>query len=355
MQALERLQSKLASGEAMLIYEDCVIHWLTGFSTDFGVVGITKNNAFFITDGRYSEAASRVVTNMKIFSTTQLTGEANLQFAKENVHTIYLEQKHTTLFQLDTRRAILSHYELITNNQLDFWITQERAKKTPEEIHNLKLAQQLTDDGFSYILNHIAAGKTEKEIALDLEFYMRKQGADATAFDFVVVSGKNTSLPHGVPSDKPLENGDFVTLDFGAVVKGMHSDMTRTVAIGSVSEKQQKVYDIVLKAQETCLKCLRAGLPCVYADKLARDAIEKFGYGTYFSHSTGHGVGFAIHEAPTLSPKSQDGDLQVGNVVTVEPGIYIPGEFGVRIEDMAYILPEGIENLTKSKKTLLVL
>ena len=181
-----------------------------------------------------------------------------------------------------------------------------------------------------------------------------RNGAEALSFDTIAVSGKNSSMPHGVPTDKTVEDGDFITLDFGAVVDGYHSDMTRTVAVGYVTEEQERVYDTVLKAQQASLDVIRAGISCFDADKAARDIITDAGYGDYFGHGTGHGVGIEIHELPNLSPRST-AILEKGNIVTVEPGIYLPGKFGVRIEDMVFVTENGCKNLTSSQKSLIVL
>jgi len=218
----------------------------------------------------------------------------------------------------------------------------------------MRRAQALTDDGFAYILPRLTVGRTEKDVALDLEMYMRTQGADAVAFDFIVASGENGALPHAVPSDRKLQTGDFVTLDFGAVVDGYRSDMTRTVALGRVTDEQKLIYDTVLKAQLACLNGLKAGMTGEEGDALARDVICRASYGDAFGHSTGHGVGIDIHELPRLSPRI-DTVLRAGEVVTVEPGIYIEGRFGVRIEDMVWLKEDGIVNLTASPKTLTIL
>ena len=183
---------------------------------------------------------------------------------------------------------------------------------------------------------------------------MLSHGAEALSFETIAISGANTSKPHGVPTDKKVEYGDFVTMDYGAVVNGYHSDMTRTVAVGAMSDEQKKVYDTVLRAQLSALGVLKSGLKCADADRAARDVITEAGYGEFFRHSTGHGVGVEIHEKPNLSPRS-DATLETGNIVTVEPGIYIPGKFGVRIEDMAYITESGCKNLTNAPKEPLIL
>lgn len=355
MIAVEKIQEKLPQGCAAFIYEDCVIQWLTGFYTDNGLVCLTRDSGWLLTDGRYSEAASRTVSSVTVQTSSKLTQDALELIRKESIHTIYLEQSNTSLSTYAMRRKQLEGMELIVTKDLDTWIADGRAIKTEAEIKDLKVAQSITDDGFSYILEHIFEGRTEKEIALDLEFYMRRQGADSTSFDFIVVSGKNSSLPHGVPGNKKIEKGDFITMDFGAVVNGMHSDMTRTVALGHVSEKQKQIYQTVLDAQLACLSILKEGVSCQEADLASRNVIKEAGFDAYFTHSTGHGVGFQIHEQPNLSPNNTTGILKSGNIVTVEPGIYLPNEFGVRIEDMALIQENGIENLTHSNKSLIIL
>ena len=183
---------------------------------------------------------------------------------------------------------------------------------------------------------------------------MLKNGADSLSFETIAVSGKNSSLPHGVPGDKKIESGDFITMDYGATVDFYHSDMTRTVAVGEVSSKQAEVYETVLKAQLEGIKAVKAGAVCKDVDFAARSIIENKGYGKYFGHGLGHGVGVEIHEFPTLNPSS-DTVLKEGHIVTVEPGIYLPGEFGVRIEDMALVTADGCENLTVCEKKLIVL
>lgn len=189
---------------------------------------------------------------------------------------------------------------------------------------------------------------------LDMEFFMRAHGSEGVSFDFIVVSGKNSSLPHGVPTDKKIEKGDFVTMDFGAVVNGYHSDMTRTVAVCNVSDEQLNVYNTVLKAQEAAILKIKSGMICSDIDKVARDIINTAGYEGCFGHSLGHSVGVEIHELPVLSP-SCDKPLTAGNIVTVEPGIYIENKFGVRIEDMVCVTDDGCENLTHSPKNLIII
>ncbi|MPM84535.1 Aminopeptidase YpdF [bioreactor metagenome] len=212
----------------------------------------------------------------------------------------------------------------------------------------------IAEIAFHEALKKIKVGLSEKELAAFLEYVMRMNGADGISFETIAISGANTSKPHGVPSDKKIQDCDFVTMDFGAVYDGYHSDMTRTVAVGSVSDEQRNIYAIVLQAQMNALEGLKPGVSCNNADALARDVIAKKGFGEFFGHSTGHGVGIEIHEQPTLSPNNSE-LLSAGNVVTVEPGIYLPDKFGVRIEDMAAITEDGYENLTAAEKNLIIL
>lgn len=218
----------------------------------------------------------------------------------------------------------------------------------------MKEAQRLTDETFKYITARIEEGRTEREIMLDMEFYMRRLGSEGVSFDFIVVSGKNSSLPHGVPTDKKVERGDFITMDFGAVVGGYRSDMTRTVALGSIDDEQKKVYDTVLKAQLAGIKAVKAGVVCKDVDKISRDIIYSAGYEGCFGHGLGHSVGIEIHERPLFNTRC-DTVLKAGMVMTVEPGIYIENKYGVRIEDMVYVTENGCIDLTNSPKELICL
>lgn len=233
-------------------------------------------------------------------------------------------------------------------------MTTSNIIKTEKEIESISKAAALGDRCFSYILGYIKPGMTEKQVAAEVERFLFDNGAEALAFDTICVSGENSNQPHGVPSDKIIEKGDFLTLDFGAVIDGYCGDMTRTIAIGSASPDMRAVYNAVLESQLAAIDFIKAGVRCFDADKVARDIITKAGYGEYFPHGLGHGVGTKVHEAPTLNSRSEE-VLEAGMVVTIEPGIYIPNKYGVRIEDLAIVTDFGIINKVESRKDLIIL
>ncbi len=351
---VERLSRLLpAEDTAALITAKHHIQYLTGFPSGDSYLLITREKGYFLTDFRYIETARQTVHGLECRVITRLS-EALREIAEHcGLRQILLEAAETSVSFLERMRGQLDGVAVDVSADLDAWLCDMRAVKNEYEVGKILQAQALAEEGFDHIVQVIREGMTEREIALELEFYIRKRGAERAAFDFIVVSGANTSLPHGVPTNKPIERGDFITMDFGAVVDGYHSDMTRTVAMGAVSEEQRHVYDTVLKAQREALGVLKAGLPCVEGDAAARRVIESAGYGDRFGHATGHGVGVQIHEEPRLSAAAGEQRLQVGNIVTVEPGIYLEGRFGVRIEDMVLIEESGCRNLTKSPKELL--
>ncbi len=267
---------------------------------------------------------------------------------------VAVEADRMTLKQYADFVRALDGIDIVADGVLDAAITDIRSVKDKSEVEKIIKAQRIAEDAFRHILTFIKEGVTEKEVALELDYHMLSHGADGLSFETIAISGKNTSKPHGVPSDKKIEKGDFVTMDFGAVVEGYHSDMTRTVAVGFVSEEQRTVYNTVLEAQAKAQLAARSGELCKNVDRAARGVIENAGCGEYFNHSTGHGVGVEIHEYPNLSPVCEKA-LKAGNVVTDEPGIYIPERFGVRIEDMLLITESGCENLTRAPKELIIL
>ncbi len=354
---IEKLQSLLRQStqlDGALIVSPENRRYFTGFPSSDGYLLVSADRAVFVTDSRYFEAACQKAAGCEIVLQSTDRGQLKALFSEMGVRRIGIEASRMSLSAFARCTEMLAPLELSADNTLDLLIHALRAVKTADEVERIECAQRIAEQAFAHICNFIEPGKTEREVALELDFFMLSHGAEALSFETIAVSGANSSKPHGVPGDKKIEPGDFVTMDFGAVVDGYHSDMTRTVAVGKVSEKQKEVYAVVLEAQTEAVKVLKAGLPCCEADAAARGVIDRAGYGACFGHSTGHGVGIEIHERPNLAPRAKDA-LVTGNVVTVEPGIYLPGEFGVRTEDMAFITAEGCRNLTNCPKELLVL
>lgn len=340
---------------AALIMSEENVCYFTSFHSSNGYLVVTGEKAFFFTDSRYIEAAQNKITSCDEVLLLKSMKEELVPFiASLNKSELFVEAERITLSRYTELKSLFSGVTVNGNGELDKKISEIRTVKKDEQVNTIIKAQRIAEKAFDYILTFIKEGVTEKEVALTLEYFMLKNGADALSFDTIAVSGKNSSMPHGVPTDKKIEKGDFITMDYGAVCDFYHSDMTRTVAVGEVSSKQIEVYETVLKAQEEAFRVMKSGVPCKNVDKAARDTIVNAGYGEYFGHGLGHGVGVEIHELPSLNPSS-GAILEVGNIVTNEPGIYLPGEFGVRIEDMALITEDGYENLTLSEKKLIVL
>ena len=353
---LEWVASQLPDNHAAaLVAAEHHLCYLTGFPSGESWVFITREKAYFLTDFRYIEMANATVNGAQCLMVTRLTQTLSELVEKHAISRIFLEAGETSLAQAKVLQTALKTVTFEMGDELDNWLAEIRATKDEHEVSLIEQAQRITEAGFEHILPYIREGVTEREVALELEFFMRRQGAQRVAFDFIVVSGANSSLPHGIPSDKPIEKGDFLTMDFGAVVDGYHSDMTRTVAVGAVTDEQRFIYDTVLKAQLASLSVLKEGVACIDGDAAARDIIVAAGYGDQFGHGTGHGVGVQIHEGPNLSPRAGERLLKAGNIVTVEPGIYLEGKYGVRIEDMALITKDGCRNLTRCPKELIIL
>ena len=340
---------------AALIMSEENICYFTSFHSSNGYLVVTGEKAVFLTDSRYIEAAgNKIKTCDEILETKGMAKSLVPAIKALGVKTLMLESERVTVSRYNEITALFDGIDVICDGDLDKTISDIRMVKNRSEIDKIITAQRIAERAFDHILGFIEVGKTEKEIALELEYFMLKNGADGLSFETIAVSGKNSSLPHGVPSDKKIVSGDFITMDYGAITEFYHSDMTRTVAVGEVSSKQIDVYETVLEAQLRAIEEIKAGKICNAVDKVARDIISSKGYGEYFGHGLGHGVGIEIHEAPSLNPTCA-AVLKKGNVVTVEPGIYLPGEFGVRIEDMGIVTENGFENFTKSEKKLIIL
>ena len=353
MKRVQELQKTLKENTAALVTTDDNRFYLSGMRSSAGTVLVTPENAYLIIDFRYFEKASKTC-KFKTILLENMKEQLCELLAKENIKTVLCETEAVSVDEFKRFEDMLSPVKLSDSDELSKNLSTLRSIKSEEEISLIKEAQKLTDDTFSYILNFIKAGKTEREIMLEMEFYMRKLGSEGVSFDFIVVSGKNSSLPHGVPTDKVVENGDFVTMDFGAVVGGYRSDMTRTIAVGHATDEMKKVYETVLEAQIRAINGIKAGVLGKEVDALARDYIYGAGYEGCFGHGTGHSVGIFIHENPSCNPRGTT-PLEENVIMTVEPGIYLPEKFGVRIEDMVIVKQNGCENITKSEKKLIVL
>ena len=351
---VEKISSSLKSNEAVLISSESNRRYLTGFPSSAGIVVITAEKGTFLIDFRYIEKAQATITSCDVVLMTKQYEQIKSILEENGINKVYIETERLDVATARTYREKFAGVEISEEPVIDKLLTDMRAQKTEEELKYICAAQEITDKAFSYICEYIKPGLTEKEVALEMEFFMRKLGSEGVSFDFIVVSGANSSLPHGVPTDKKIENGDFITMDFGAVVNGYRSDMTRTVAVGSVTDEQKKVYDTVLRAQLAGIDAIHEGVTGKEADSAARDIIEEAGYGDYFGHSLGHSVGIEIHEEPRCSQTCNEA-LKAGTVMTVEPGIYLPGKFGVRIEDMVYVTADGCRKLTHSPKELIIL
>lgn len=350
MKPIERLRAYMKEHDfsAVLVTSELNQRYLTGFPFTDGYVLVLPDNAFLITDFRYREAAEKEADS----AFTVETPTAHLAFIDETL-------REAKVASLAVEDDTLSHrqYERFTGffsvplASLNGAFDALRMIKDEHELEKIAAAQKLTDDAFTHILSVAKPGMTEEEVALELEFYMRKHGAERTSFDTIAVSGKQSALPHGVPRRVPLEKG-FLTMDFGCVVDGYCSDMTRTVSVGKATPEMRCLYNTVLEAQKAGLLILRPGVTGAEADKAARDVIDATEYKGCFGHALGHGVGLFIHESPRLSPGG-NAPLVKGNVVTVEPGIYVPGKYGCRIEDMVVITDGGCHDFTKSPKELI--
>lgn len=319
-----------------------------------GMLLIFKECAYLIIDFRYIEKARNTVKNCTVMEQENLTEQINSLMKKHNAKSLAVESMDMTLSRMSFLEKKFPDIEFIKSDELSNNIYDMRTIKSTEEIEKIHKAQKIAEKAFDEILGFIRPGVTEREIALKLDNCMLENGAEGLSFETIALAGANTSMPHGVSGNYKVKNGDFVLMDFGAVYDGYHSDMTRTVCVGQSSEKMGKIYDIVLKAQLEALKKVKSGITGSELDGYARDIIDESGYGDFFGHSLGHGVGMEIHEFPTASSKSET-ILKENMVVTVEPGIYLPGEFGVRIEDFVVVTENSHQNLTNCPKKLIIL
>ncbi len=356
MNNIRRIQQKLIEKDldAILVTDEKNQRFAAGFPFTDGAVLVTRDRAFLMTDSRYIEAAGKTVPDfveLMLFGREKKLG----QMLSETVEACGIKK-------LGAEEQKLSHgaylgYENLLGMQLipaQSVLSDLRAAKTEDEIACLIEAQRISEKALEEVLGIIKPGITEREIAAELNYRMMKFGAEGISFDTISVTGKKTSMPHGVPGDEQVRYGDFVTIDFGCLKHGYCSDMTRTVAVGSATDEMKKVYNTVLEAQKAGIAHARAGIPGGEIDAAARKVIDDAGYGKYFGHSFGHSVGLDIHEMPVAAPGAE-AIMPVGCAVSAEPGIYIPGEFGVRIEDVLILREDGCDDIARAPRQLIIL
>ncbi len=342
-----KLNELLNKYDGVLLTSPHNMRYFSGFSGGEGAVWISPKSRIVFTDSRYIEQAQGEAPDFEVRETNNWQAEVDSIINDAAQAAVAFEEKFLTAdiyLKLDNAKLCAASGEL----------EALRMVKSEAELDIMQKAEDICCRAFERILHFIKPGVSEKALAAELEYYLRQEGAEGFAFETIAISGERCSLPHGVPSDKLIQMGDFVTMDFGAVLQGYCSDMTRTVVVGKASAGQKKIYSIVREAQQAGLDCIQAGILGKAADAAARNVINTSGYGEYFRHSLGHGVGLLVHEQPNLSPKSET-VLAENMVVTCEPGIYIPSFGGVRIEDMVCVKNGGIVNFTHSAKDLIEL
>ncbi len=337
--------------DAAIITDPKNIGYLCGFFYEDGYLFITQKRAFLVTDFRYEEEAQKyALGDFETVTPKDRHAFLNEICQSDGVKSIGFESKRMTVAEYNTLSSAIS----LSFVPMGDILTEMRAKKSDEEIAAIRHAQSIADRAFSHVLNFITPSVTETEIALELAYFMQKQGASGTSFETIAVSGEASALPHGKCRNIPISKG-FLTMDFGCVYQGYCSDMTRTVSIGKATDAMKHLYKTVLDAQLAAISVIKAGADCKDVDAIARAVIDTGGYKGAFGHSLGHGVGLDIHELPRLSPNAQGIKLESGNIVTVEPGIYLAGKHGCRIEDMGCVTDGGFDNFTASTKDLIEL
>ena len=357
MSRLEKLAGYIPEyADGALIISNENRRYFTNFVSSLGYLLVTRNKSYLFVDSRYSEAAKKQAEHCIVIEFKKLSDSLCEVIRQNGLQNIMLESAAFTLTESAYIEKIFdkANVSAIKSDELNKIINTMRLYKTADEIKKMQKAQDITENALNETLKLIKEGVSERDIALELEFKMRKSGAEGVSFDLIVLSGKKTSMPHGVPDESRIKNGDFILFDIRATYDGYHSDMTRTYAFGNVSDEQRKVYEIVRQAQQNALDMVKDGITCGEVDKAAREYIYRSGYEGYFGHSTGHGVGLEIHEVPSVSPKS-DFTIHNGMVITVEPGIYLPDKFGVRIEDMIIVTDSGYKNFATLSKELIVI
>jgi Xaa-Pro aminopeptidase len=351
---LAKLREKLASSnlDAAFLYSKENRRYISGFTGSTGYIIVTADKAYFVTDFRYRDQAQNQCKGFDvIIHGSSLINQLKETISNTKIKNIGIEENFMTVAFYDNLKSNLENVELLPLKGI---MDDLRLYKDADEIENIAVAASIADAAFTHILGFIKPGKTEIEVAVELEYFCKQNGATEMSFESIVASGVRSSLPHGIFTEKIINNGEFLTLDFGCVYNGYCSDMTRTVFVGKADEKQKNIYNTVLEAQEKALEQIKPGMLGKEVDKIARDIITAAGFGENFGHGLGHGVGLAVHEEPRLSPLGER-VLETNMVVTDEPGIYIAEYGGVRIEDLVLVTERGNRVLSKSPKHLIEL
>lgn len=357
MSRIQAVMEKLPkSMDAAVVQSDVNRFYLTGMRSSSGTVVCFRETAYLLIDFRYIEKARECAKDCQVIEQHDLMQQVRELLQKHGAKLVAVESRQMTLSQFAQWKKVLgSGVTLDGSDALSNAITDCRNVKSEAEIEKIRQAQRIAEIAFDDILQFLRPGVSEREIMLRLNQTMLEHGSEGESFPTIALTGKATSMPHGVPSmERFVQKGDFVLMDFGATIDGYHSDMTRTVCVGQPSEQMRHVYETVLRAQTAALQGAKAGITGRELDKYAREILEEAGFGDQFGHALGHGVGLEIHEFPNASPGS-NAVLAPGHVVTVEPGVYFPGAFGVRIEDFVVIRSDGCENLTKAPKQCIIL
>ena len=348
MNKIEIFQKRMPEGvDAFLTTDGVTRFYLTNFKSSNGFLFITKKSAHFYTDFRYIEAAEKECVGCEVSVESYKEAVAQI-IEKEKIGTIAFEDELVTVAALEGLKSTFPSCSFVSVGTL---VSDMMSLKTPEEMEKIRKAQEITDKAFAAVLPLIRPDMKETDVAAELEYQMKKFGASDKSFDTIAVSGTNSARPHGVPRPIQLEKG-FLTMDFGCIYGGYCSDMTRTVVIGKADADMKKVYDTVLQAQRAAIEAVREGMTGSELDRIARDIIYGAGYEGCFGHGLGHGVGLLIHEPLRISSFGKK-PLEKGHVFTVEPGIYLKGKYGVRIEDMIQMTENGPLDITKSPKELI--
>ena len=348
---LAKLREALAAEglDAILITQPENRRYLSGFTGSAGVLLISQDQAILATDFRYYEQVERQAPDFRLAKIKDKFEPLLPELVHElGAKRVGFESAHLTVDQHQEWQKVAEDFELVPTKEL---VERIRAVKDEDELDKLRRAIALTDEAFAHIVSFIEPGMTEKEVAWELEVFMRTHGAEKLAFDLIVGSGPNGAMPHATVSERVIRAGEPIVMDMGAVVDGYNSDLTRTICVGQPAERFREIYNIVLEAQQTAERDIQPGMTGKEADDIARQVIEGAGYKDNYGHGLGHGVGLAVHEKPTLSKVSED-VLTPGMVFTIEPGIYLPDWGGVRIEDMVVMREDGVEVLTQASKEL---